>query len=60
VLIEGGARGDILYGYLLGAALMLAAGVIEACFGVASERRSLEDVAPPLSSLPDGRGAGAG
>jgi MFS family permease len=57
-LIEGGSRQDVLYGYLLGAVLMVAAGLVEARYGVASERRSLEEVAPPLSSLPDGGGIG--
>ena len=51
-LIEGGSRVDILYGYLLGGALMVAAGIVELALGVATERRSLEDIAPPLSSLP--------
>ena len=57
-LIEAGSRQAIFYGYALGGGLMLAAGLIEARFGVASERRSLEDVAPPLSSLPVGRPVG--
>ena len=50
VLIQSRARGEILWGYLLGAALMLAAAAVEAALGVAAERRSLEEVAPPLSS----------
>ncbi len=51
-LIEGGAREDIFYGYLLGGVLMVAAGLVEAFLGLASERRSLEDIAEPLSALP--------
>jgi MFS family permease len=51
-LIETGSRMAILYGYVLGGALMVIAGLVEATLGVASERRSLEEVAPPLSSLP--------
>jgi MFS family permease len=51
-LIERGAREDILYGYLLGGVLMIAAGIVEAVLGIASERRPLEDVAPPLSAVP--------
>lgn len=51
-LIEGGSRVNILYGYLLGGALMVAAGILEAVLGLATERRSLEDIAPPLSSVP--------
>jgi MFS family permease len=51
-LIERGARGDILWGYVLGGVLMLAAALVEAAIGVAAERRPLEDVARPLSRLP--------
>jgi hypothetical protein len=43
---------NILYGYLLGGALMVAAGIVEAVLGLSAERRSLEDIAPPLSSVP--------
>ncbi len=52
VLIEGEGRGGIVYGYLLGAALMIAAAVIELRLGVKAEGKSLEEVAPPLSSAP--------
>ena len=38
------------YGYLLGAALMIGAAIVQAVWGVASERRGLEDVAAPLGS----------
>jgi MFS family permease len=51
-LIEHGARGDILYGYVLGGVLMIAAGIVQAVLGIASERRPLEDIAPPLSAVP--------
>ena len=51
-LIDSGSRDSIFSGYLLGGGLMVAAGVIEAVLGVASERRSLEEVAPPLAALP--------
>ena len=50
-LIQNGSRHDILSGYILGGALMVGAGVMQALLGVASERRSLEDVAPPLSAV---------
>ncbi len=50
-LIEGGSRDEIFYGYALGGALMVAAGVVQALLGVASERRPLEEVAPPLSAI---------
>jgi MFS family permease len=51
VLIEGGDRGNIVYGYFLGAALMVVAAIVELLLGVKAEGKSLEDVAPPLSSL---------
>jgi len=51
VLIEGGSRHDITYGYFLGAALMVIAALVELRLGVKAECLSLEDVAPPLSSL---------
>ena len=49
-LIESGSRGAVFAGYLLGAALVIAAGLIAWRWGVDAERKSLEDVAPPLSS----------
>ncbi len=49
-LIETGARGEILWGYLLGGALMLFAALVEALIGVQAACRALEDVAPPLSA----------
>jgi MFS family permease len=48
-LIATGERLNLLLGYLLGAGLMIAAGIIAAIWGVAAERKSLEDVAKPLS-----------
>ena len=50
VLIQGEGRGGIVLGYLLGAALMLVAVVVELILGVNAEGRPLEEVAPPLSS----------
>ncbi len=50
-LIDTGARGQIFWGYLLGGVLMVGAGGFEIWLGVAAERRSLEDIAPPLSSV---------
>jgi MFS family permease len=49
LLIESGSRGQVLIGYLFGAALMLLAAGVTALYGTAAERRSLEDVARPLS-----------
>lgn len=50
-LIETGERSNVLYGYLLGAALMIIAALAQARWGVAAERRSLEQVARPLSQI---------
>ncbi len=51
VLIETGSRTSVLWGYLLGAALMIAAGIIAGLWSVAAERKSLEQVSPPLSTV---------
>jgi MFS family permease len=51
LLIDTGSRTSMLGGYLLGAVLMIAAGVIAALFAVRAERRPLEDVARPLAFL---------
>ena len=48
-LIESGARSSLFAGYVVAAALMLAASLVAALFAIKAERRSLEDVAPPLS-----------
>ncbi len=50
VLIE---RGDIVVGYFLGAALMLAAALVELKLGISAEGRPLEEVAAPLSAMSD-------
>ena len=49
-LIEAGSRVEIMWGYLAGAVLMIAAAVIEMLLGINAERRPLEDVAVPLCS----------
>ena len=52
-LIENASgSGDITkiaFGYFVGAALMIAGGVVEAIFGVKAERQPLEDIATPLT-----------
>jgi MFS family permease len=40
----------IAVGYFIGAALMIAGGVVEIFLGVKAERRSLEDIATPLTA----------
>ncbi|MDX6214835.1 MAG: hypothetical protein QOG99_419 [Frankiales bacterium] len=55
-VIYGSLVGDgkdstrLFLGYLLGAAVMVAGGVVAATLGVAAEGKSLEDVATPLSA----------
>ncbi|HEX7007674.1 MAG TPA: MFS transporter [Alphaproteobacteria bacterium] len=50
-LIDTGSRGEILWGYLLGAAMMIGAAAVEAAIGVRAERRPLEELARPLSGV---------
>lgn len=52
-LIETGSRQDVFIGYIVGAVLMLGAGLIQAVWGVAAERKSLESVARPLTAVED-------
>lgn len=53
LLIESGSRTSVFWGYAFGAALMIAAGLIALIFGVAAERKPLEEVARPLAVLDD-------
>lgn len=41
---------NIVFGYTVAAAIMVAGGTIEALFGIAAERKSLEEIASPLSA----------
>jgi MFS family permease len=50
-LIGSGSRDAVFAGYLLGAALMLLAVGAVLAYGVRAERKSLEEVAPPLTSV---------
>jgi MFS family permease len=50
LLIQTGSRTNLFYGYLGGAALMIAAGVIEAIIGVKAEGKELEEITRPLSA----------
>jgi MFS family permease len=52
-LIDTHQRTEVFSGYLVGSALMLAAALIAAVWGVDAERRSLESVAAPLSAVDD-------
>jgi MFS family permease len=66
VLIASGKRGDLTIGYLIGAVLMIAAGLVEVWLGVNAEQKPLEEIATPLTAEDAGQhpvttgGAGAG
>jgi len=49
ILISTGSRGSVAVGYFIGAALMIGAAVVEALWGIAAERKPLEEVSRPLS-----------
>jgi MFS family permease len=49
-LISGGDPDQIFIGYLVGAIVMIAGGIIQATMGVEAAQRDLEDIAPPLSA----------
>ncbi|HEU5355785.1 MAG TPA: MFS transporter [Actinocrinis sp.] len=49
-LIGNGSNRNMLFiGYLIGAAVMVAGGLVELALGIAAERQSLESIARPLS-----------
>jgi MFS family permease len=52
-LIDSHQRGAVFGGYLIGAALMILAAIIQAIWGVAAEGKALETVARPLSAADD-------
>ena len=47
----GSSRGPLTIGYMVGAVVMFAGGLIAWFFGVDAERKSLEDIARPLSAI---------
>jgi MFS family permease len=49
MLINTGSRSSVAVGYLIGAALMIAAAAVEALWGVDAEGKALESVAAPLA-----------
>jgi MFS family permease len=49
-LIQSGSRAELFAGYVLGGSLMLGAALTALLLAVPAERRSLEEVAPPLSA----------
>src|SRR5690242_2654928 len=48
-LIATKSKTNVNYGYLLGAGLMIGAGLVAVFLAVAAERKALEDVARPLT-----------
>jgi MFS family permease len=50
-LIQTGSAQRVFIGYLIGAGLMILGGIGESIIGVNAERRSLEDIAAPLSAV---------
>ncbi len=50
-LIDSGSRVSIMWGYQLGAGLMIFAALVAALLAVRAERRPLEEIAPPLSAV---------
>ena len=51
MLIETGSRPTVFAGYLFAALLMIAASIVALRYGVAAERKPLEEVARPLASV---------
>ncbi|MBV9423423.1 MAG: MFS transporter [Solirubrobacterales bacterium] len=49
-LIASGKPSDVFIGYIIGAALMIASGLVEVALGVEAAGRELEDIAAPLSA----------
>jgi MFS family permease len=49
-LIGSGSATNVFYGYLIAAALMFGAAIVELVYGVKAERARLEGIAEPLSS----------
>jgi len=48
---NGSVRGPLTIGYMIGAAVMFAGGLIAWFFGVNAERQSLESIARPMSAV---------
>ena len=49
-LIASGSKTQVNYGYLLGAGLMIGAGIVAIFLAVPAERRALEDIARPFTA----------
>jgi hypothetical protein len=56
ILIGNGSdRGPLFWGYMLGAALMAAGGLVAFFLGVDAERKSLEEITEPITLVSAGR-----
>ena len=53
-LVSTGKVADTVVAFSIGAALMILAGIVEIFLGVKAERRSLEDIAQPLTATDTG------
>ena len=49
-LIGSGKAGNVFIGYIVGAVLMIVAGIVQLTMGVEAARRDLEDIAKPLTA----------
>jgi hypothetical protein len=49
-LVESGEETQVFWGYMLGAMLMILAGVVQAVLGIEAARKDLEQIAAPLSA----------
>jgi hypothetical protein len=59
-LIESEQAINVFYGYLIGATLMIGAGVVEIFLGIKAEQQPLEDIAKPLTAEEAEEGGGHG
>lgn len=50
---DGADRGPLFWGYMMASGIMLIGGLVAFVFGVDAEGKSLEEIAPPLSSYDD-------
>jgi MFS family permease len=48
---NGGNRANLAIGYLVGGAIMIIGGVVEALIGINAEGKPLEQIAPPLTEV---------
>jgi hypothetical protein len=54
---EGKDRGPLTWGYVAGAVIMIIGGIVAKVIGIDAERKSLEDVADPLSKVDESEAA---